>query len=51
MPIVSMGRVFPRQILSPSKIFVKHSKLLLCSRLHRGVLINKPFFSYLEVLT
>ena len=30
MPIVSMGRVFPRQILSPSKIFVKstHSKLL-----------------------
>ena len=27
MPIVSMGRVFPREILSPSQIFVNHSKL------------------------
>jgi hypothetical protein len=27
MPIVPMGRVFPRQILSPSQIFVNHSKL------------------------
>ena len=29
MPIVSMGRLFPRAILTPSQIFVNHSKLLV----------------------
>jgi hypothetical protein len=42
--------VFPREILSPSQIFVNHSKLRT-SELHRGVVRNKPFLIYLEILT
>jgi hypothetical protein len=39
MSKVPMGRLFPREILTPSQIFVNHSKLLVgfigaCRRIH-----------------